>query len=119
MADSKRSTQFPEIYESHCSCPRPQAVIQGCDAVILGGIGIGTGQSAEAAAELRLTCLQKLCALLSGEGLEVSLATAQRRFWELSTAKAPVLPPEMARKYSFDCETTQVCALAPGTYQTG
>ncbi|CCW59800.1 unnamed protein product [Phytomonas sp. EM1] len=91
---------------AHNRCPPTLAFLQGFDAVILDGIGVGVGLSGAPVEMLKRICLekaQKLC------GIDPkSDATLSQPFWTFfESMPEPQLPPDMQKRFFFGASTTQ------------
>ncbi|RNF03864.1 MDN1, midasin-like protein [Trypanosoma rangeli] len=92
---------FMNAANTHCD--DRVAFMHGLDAVILDGMGIGTGQLEIGSRQLREICLEKAKEL---SGIDESCL--QIPFWELFDAlKEPQLPPEMERRFFFGAPSTR------------
>ncbi|RNF26020.1 MDN1, midasin-like protein [Trypanosoma conorhini] len=88
---------------AHTHCDDRVAFMHGLDAVILDGMGIGTGQMELGSRQLREFCLEK-----AKELSEIDSGCLQTPFWELFDAlEEPRLPPAMERQFFFGAPSTR------------
>ncbi|GET88084.1 hypothetical protein, conserved [Leishmania tarentolae] len=95
---------------AHGRCPPEVAFLQGLDAVILDGIGVGTGQSEASCAVLKNTCKSQAVQELmqSGHAPIDYKALLAKPFWEVCEGMAePQLPPSMQGRFFFGAPATQ------------
>lgn len=89
-------------------CSDASAFVHGLDALLLDGIGVGSGQSDGANQLLRETCIREAQKALEEEGKFSFHDEKERPFWEVVTdISAPQLPPHLQSKFFFGAPTTQ------------
>ncbi|KAF5221371.1 hypothetical protein ECC02_005613 [Trypanosoma cruzi] len=92
---------FMNAANTHCD--ERIAFIHGLDAVILDGIGIGTGQAEFGSRGLREICLRR-----ANELSGIDEGCLQTPFWEIfDTLEEPRLPPELERHFFFGAPSTR------------
>lgn len=95
---------------AHGRCPPEVAFLQGLDAVILDGVGVGSGQSEASCAIVKKSCttqaVKEVASLGHGEIDYDSLFV--RPFWEVCEGMAePQLPPAMQNRFFFGAPATR------------
>ncbi|CBZ26594.1 conserved hypothetical protein [Leishmania mexicana MHOM/GT/2001/U1103] len=95
---------------AHGRCPPEVAFLQGLDAVILDGIGVGTGQSEASCAVLKSSCTSQAVqeVMKSGHAPIDHKALLAKPFWEVCEGMAePHLPPSMQGRFFFGAPATR------------
>ncbi|KPA75401.1 putative mitochondrial hypothetical protein [Leptomonas pyrrhocoris] len=95
---------------AHGRCPPEVAFLQGLDAVILDGIGVGSGQSEASCAIVKNSCttqaVEEVARLGHGELDYASLSA--KPFWEVCEGLAePQLPASMQSRFFFGAPATR------------
>ncbi|KAG5506394.1 hypothetical protein JKF63_05897 [Porcisia hertigi] len=95
---------------AHGRCPPEVAFLHGLDAVILDGIGVGSGQSEASCAVVKNNCtsqaLQEL--MQSGHAVIDHTSLVARPFWEVCDGMAePQLPTSMQGRFFFGAPATR------------
>ncbi|CBH08836.1 hypothetical protein, conserved [Trypanosoma brucei gambiense DAL972] len=91
---------FMNAADGHCD--EQVSFVHGLDAVILDGVGVGTGQSDMGTHGLREALIAKV-----REVCKVSSDCLREPFWELfDTLEEPTLPPEMKGRFFFGAPST-------------
>nr|CAJ2472382.1 unnamed protein product [Leishmania braziliensis] len=95
---------------AHGRCPPEVAFLQGLDAVILDGIGVGTGQSEASCAVVKRSCTRQALQVLqqSGSAPVDFKALLAKPFWEVyESMTEPQLPPSMRSRFFFGAPATR------------
>ncbi|KAG5479950.1 hypothetical protein LSCM1_06368 [Leishmania martiniquensis] len=95
---------------AHGRCPPEVAFLQGLDAVILDGIGVGTGQSEASCAAMKSSCTSHAVqeVMQYGHAPVDHKALLAKPFWEVCEAMTePQLPPSMQGRFFFGAPATR------------
>ncbi|KAG5502578.1 hypothetical protein JIQ42_05647 [Leishmania sp. Namibia] len=95
---------------AHGRCPPEVAFLQGLDAVILDGIGVGTGQSESSCAVVKSTCTsQAVQEVMQFRQAPIDHeALLAKPFWEVCAGMTePQLPPSMQGRFFFGAPATR------------
>ncbi|CAG9573097.1 conserved hypothetical protein [Leishmania major strain Friedlin] len=95
---------------AHGRCPPEVAFLQGLDAVIVDGIGVGTGHSEASCAVLKSSCMSQAVqeVMQFGHAPIDDKALLAKPFWEVCEGMAePQLPPSMQGRFFFGAPATR------------
>lgn len=88
----------------HGRCSEEDAFVHGLDALLLDGIGVGSGQLESTTGVMKKICIEQAEKALGGKPLSID----SKPFWEVvSDMAVPQLPPELQQRFFFGATTTQ------------